>query len=84
MKTLDHAFNADGLRKSGAKLEKATEICVNLRTWLVACQQTPNGCEQKQHGWCRACAREESAMARTALCSGDTTTGIQKRRNHSL
>jgi hypothetical protein len=83
MKTLDHAFNADGLRKSGAKLEKAAAIRANLRT-VVACQQTPNGGEQKQHGWCRACPREESAMARTALCSGDTKTGIQKRRNNSL
>jgi hypothetical protein len=37
MKTLDHAFNADGLRKSGAKLEKAAEIRANLRTgWLRA------------------------------------------------
>ena len=37
MKTLDHAFNADGLRKSGAKLEKAGEIRANLRTgWLRA------------------------------------------------
>ena len=38
MKTLDHAFNADGLRKSGAKLEKAAEICANLRT--VGCVPT--------------------------------------------
>jgi hypothetical protein len=30
-------------------------------------------------GGCRACAREEGAMARTALCSGDTKTGIQKK-----
>ncbi len=29
MKTLDHAFNVDGLRKSGAKLEKAVEIRAN-------------------------------------------------------
>jgi hypothetical protein len=37
MKTLDHAFNADGLRKSGAKLEKAAEIRANLRTgWMDA------------------------------------------------
>jgi hypothetical protein len=55
MKTLDHAFNADGLRKSGAKLEKAAEIRANVRTGLVACQQRPNGLEQKEHGGCRAC-----------------------------
>jgi hypothetical protein len=37
MKTLDHAFNADGLRKSGAKLEKAAEIRANLEDgWLRA------------------------------------------------
>ena len=67
MKTLDHAFNADGLRKSGAKQEKAAAIRANLRT-VVACQQTRNGHEPKQHGWCRGCPREEGAMARTALC----------------
>jgi hypothetical protein len=38
MKTLDHAFNADGLRKSGAKLEKAAEIRANLRR--VGCVPT--------------------------------------------
>ena len=37
MKTLDHPFNADGFRKSGAKLEKAAEIRANLKTgWMDA------------------------------------------------
>ena len=38
MKTLDHAFNADGLRKSGAKLKKAAEIRANLG--VVGCVPT--------------------------------------------
>ena len=38
MKTLDHAFNADGLRKSGAKLKKGAEIRANLGT--VGCVPT--------------------------------------------
>jgi hypothetical protein len=29
MKTLDHAFNADGLRKSGAKLEEVNVLSTN-------------------------------------------------------
>ncbi len=53
MKTLDHAFNVDGLRKSGAKLEKDVEIRANLGT--AGCVPTPNGREQKQYGRCRAC-----------------------------
>ena len=49
MKTLDHAFNVDGLRKSGPKLKKGVEIRANQ-----SCVPTPNGREQIQHGRCRA------------------------------
>ena len=38
MTTLDHAFDVDGLRKSGAKLEKAAKIRANLKT--VGCVPT--------------------------------------------
>jgi hypothetical protein len=53
MKTLDHAFNVDGLRKSGPKLKKGVKIRANLG-WVP----TRNGREQKQHGRCRACPKE--------------------------
>lgn len=66
MKTLDHAFNADGLRKSGAKLEKAAEIRANLRTGWLRANKHETGVNKKSMGQCRACPSEESAMARTA------------------
>jgi hypothetical protein len=37
MKTLDHSFNVDGLRKSGRKMESDTETVVATvrRRWLL-------------------------------------------------
>ena len=61
MKTLDHAFNVDGLRKSGPKLKKGVEIRANQRTdgWVP----TRTGREQIQHGRCRACPKERKRGA---------------------
>jgi hypothetical protein len=75
MKTLDHAFNVDGLRKSGPKLKKGVEIRANLRT--NGCVPTPNGHEQKQYGRCRACPKSGVRACKghgthSPIRSGDT------------
>ena len=57
MKTLDHAFNVDGLRKCGRKWRTMLKSVPTLgNVWLRA-NIIKNGCAQKQYGRCRVCPK---------------------------